>query len=246
MFPIAPRPPPRYHIYMLAIIVGGTPDERLEARSALANGVQVEEIDENVSPDEIAGMAGTMTLMGDTKVFLLRRVLSPKRAVAEVSEEENESGESAGSTGFADKSAALCDIAEGLVQSPHAFIFEEDTLTAKLQTKLEKAGAKLRMFEKIKKAEPLNMFALGDAMARGDRKTFWLLLMKARESGILPEQICGILAWKARTMLTVSYTNPERAICRKLSRQVVMMYHESHRGAGDLWLLLEQFALIAR
>ena len=231
---------------MLAIIVGGTPDERLEARSAFAGGVQVEEIDENVSPDEIAGMAGTMTLMGDTKVFLLRRALSPKRASAEASEEGNESGGSAGSSGAADKSATLADMAEGLAQSPHAFIFEEDTLTAKLQTKLEKAGAALRVFDKIKKAEPLNVFSLGDAMVRGDRKTFWLLLTKARESGMLPEQVCGLLAWKARSML-VSYTQiAEKARYTNLSRQLVIIYHESHRGAGDLWLLLEQFALIAR
>jgi len=231
---------------MLAIIVGGTPEDRLSARHALAGGVLVEEIDENVSPDEIAGMAGTMTLMGDTKGFLLRRALSPKRAAAEVSEEEGESGEAVGSTSSADKSAVLASMAEGLAQSPHTFIFEEDTLTSKLQAKLEKAGATLRIFEKIKKAEPLNVFAISDAMTKGDRKTFWLLLMRAREAGIPPEQICGILAWKARSLLAISYTSAEKAKNHKLSRQLVMLYHDAHRGAGDLNLLLEQFALTAQ
>jgi len=29
----------------------------------------------------------------------------------------------------------------------------------------------------------------------------------------------------------------------KLSRELVQLYHDSHRGAGDLELLLERFAL---
>ena len=62
----------------------------------------------------------------------------------------------------------------------------------------------------------------------------------------IPEQIAGILAWKARAMLAISRMPAERKKLHALSRDIVCMYHDSHRGAGDLSLLLERFALAAR
>jgi len=44
--------------------------------------------------------------------------------------------------------------------------------------------------------------------------------------------VAGLLCWKARAMKDV-----------KLSRELVKLYHDSHRGVGDLELLLERFAL---
>ncbi len=202
----------------------------------------MEEIDENVSVAELAAMAGTMTLMGDTKVFLLRNMLSPKRASSAKEEMGNDDEETDSHEDNKDKSAELCEMADGFVKSPHTFIFEEDTLPAKLQTKLEKAGAQIRALKKVEKAK-FNVFALGDALARGDKKTLWLLLMQTRDAGIPPEQVCGILVWKARTMLASSHTLQERAKNSTLSRNIIVLYHDSHRGAGDLSLLLERFVL---
>ena len=229
---------------MFAIIIGGTQDERLSARHDFAGAKLIEEIDDSVSIAELAGMAGTMTLMGDTKVFLLRKMFSPKRAVA-VKEEGNNDEEDTPDSNNKDKSSELCDMAEAFAQSPHTFIFEEDTLTAKIQTKLEKAGAQIRALKKVEKPK-FNVFALGDALARGDRKTLRLLLMQTRDAGIPTEQICGILAWKARTMLASSRTQQERTKNSALSRTLITIYHDSHRGAGDLSLLLERFVLEAK
>lgn len=56
--------------------------------------------------------------------------------------------------------------------------------------------------------------------------------MEAWRNGEKPEAVAGLLAWKARQMKDA-----------ELSRELTFMYHDSHRGAGELALLLERFAL---
>jgi hypothetical protein len=56
--------------------------------------------------------------------------------------------------------------------------------------------------------------------------------MQALRAGEKPEAIAALLAWKARAIGNAA-----------LSRELTYMYHDSHRGAGDLELLLERFAL---
>ena len=56
--------------------------------------------------------------------------------------------------------------------------------------------------------------------------------MASWRAGEKPEAVAGLMAWKARQIKNV-----------KLSRELVALYHDSHRGAGELELLLERFAL---
>ncbi len=65
-----------------------------------------------------------------------------------------------------------------------------------------------------------------------DKKKLWLGLMASFAAGEKAEAVGGLLAWKARQMKDA-----------QLSRQLTFLYHDSHRGAGDLELLLERFAL---
>ncbi|KKW35436.1 MAG: hypothetical protein UY83_C0008G0024 [Candidatus Adlerbacteria bacterium GW2011_GWA1_54_10] len=79
------------------------------------------------------------------------------------------------------------------------------------------------------KFDPFNLSA---ALAARDKKGLWLGLYQALRAGEKPEAVAGLLAWKARSIGD-----------KKLSRELTFLYHDSHRGAGDLELLLERFAL---
>jgi hypothetical protein len=125
------------------------------------------------------------------------------------------------------------ELAEALVESPHTFILEEEKLLKAPTEALKKAGAKIETVKKEEKKEyKFDQYGLTAALANKDRKQLWLRLMKALREGEKPEAVAGLLAWKARAMRDA-----------ELSRKIVFMYHDSHRGAGELALLLEKFAL---
>ncbi|MDE2213176.1 MAG: hypothetical protein KGJ34_01435 [Patescibacteria group bacterium] len=213
---------------MLYVITGGTSQERAEMRRKRVKGA-LEELDPlAISALELASMAGTLTLTGENRSFFLRGALL-------TASEENED--------TAERRDALLEIMEGLSESPHIFIFEEEKVTAKILTQLTKSGAHVDELKRPEKKEAFNIFEISAALARADRKGLWLLLTKALRDGIAPENVAGVLAWKARTMLAAAQTPLERKKLERVSRELVVMYHDSHRGAGDLGLLLERFAL---
>ena len=123
-------------------------------------------------------------------------------------------------------------LAKEFAQSAHTFIFEEEKLLKRETDIVAKAGAKVEKIEKIKKDRGFDPHGLTFALGAKDKKKLWLGIMGALEEGEKPEAIAGLLAWKARQMKDIP-----------LSRELVRLYHDSHRGVGDLELLLERFAL---
>ena len=97
---------------------------------------------------------------------------------------------------------------------------------------LARAGAKIEEAKPEKKEYKFDPFNLSAALAARDKKGLWLGLYQALRAGEKPEAVAGLLAWKARSIGD-----------KKLSRELTFLYHDSHRGAGDLELLLERFAL---
>lgn len=209
---------------MLCVLIGSDPKSlAIERRKLWKSALQ--EIDaQTISPEEFASLAATDSLFGEVRGYRLQNVFA-------LSENDSINGES------------VLDIAADLAASPHTFIFEEEKLLAKPRTALEKAGAKIAELKAEDKKAEFNVFAVGNALQRRDRKQLWLLLMAAFDAGIAPENISGILAWKARTMAASARSEADRKSWARTSRELVVMYHESHRGAGDLSLLLERFAL---
>lgn len=163
---------------------------------------------EQLSTDELATLASTPTLFGGTRTFVCAGALGGER------------GEE------------FLDVAAGLVESPHTFIFEEEKLLKAPTTALEKAGATIEIRKTEKKDRGFDPFGLTYALGNRDRKKLWLALEAALRAGEKAEAVAGLLAWKARAMGDAN-----------LSRQLTWMYHDSHRGAGDLELLLERFTL---
>lgn len=126
----------------------------------------------------------------------------------------------------------VLEILETLKKSPHTFVFEEEKLLKKQTDALTKAGVKVKEVKAKKEEWKFDQFGLTFALASRDKKRLWLGMMQAFRAGEKAEAVAGLLAWKARAMKDAA-----------LSRELTCMYHDSHRGAGDLALLLERFAL---
>jgi hypothetical protein len=181
---------------------------------------------EKLSMEEILAHATTASLLGDVNHFELRGALSNERA------EE------------------FFEVGEVFLVSEHHFTFLEEKLLKKPLDRLKKLGVTPEVHEAPKKAEAFNVFSLTFALGARDRKKLWLLLTEALRTGIMPEAITGILHWKVRDMLTKQmfsstpapgkYTREELV---GVSKALVVLYHEGHRGGGDLTLLLERFVL---
>lgn len=133
---------------------------------------------------------------------------------------------------YGERGEEFVDMVEALQESPHTFVFEEEKLLKAERTVLEKAGAKIEESKKVAKEWKFDQHGIAAALGTKDRKKLWLGLMAAFAAGEKGEAVAGLMAWKARQMRDVG-----------LSRTLVRLYHDSHRGAGDLELLLERFAL---
>ncbi|HEY4510836.1 MAG TPA: hypothetical protein VJG29_00505 [Candidatus Paceibacterota bacterium] len=151
-----------------------------------------------------------------------------------------------------------------LAHSPHLFVCEEEKVLAKTKARLVKEGATLLDAPPEKQKERINVFALADALGNRDKKKMWVLLAVLLREGAKPEEVAGALHWQARSMLLAktarsaeetkmkdfvfakslryakNFTEEE---LKDLSRSLVTLYHEAHRGRGQLELALERLVL---
>lgn len=174
---------------------------------------------EGLSVETLLTIASTSPLFGSAQMYVLTGALAGER------------GEE------------FLDIAKELVASPHTFIFEEEKLLKKPTDVLTKAGVKVEVHEAKKKAESFNVFGLATIFGMRDRKKLWIELQKASRAEAAPEAVAGMMHWKVRDMLARGSTKYSKEELKSISRELVSLYHDSHRGAGELELLLEKFVL---
>lgn len=175
---------------------------------------------EVVGVEEIATLASTPSLLGDSRTFVLEGAFSGEQA------EE------------------FFALAEGLQKSPHTFIFQEEKLLKKPLDFLAKKGVTVEHLPEDKKEEVFNVFSIANAFAARDRKKMWLLLGEALRAGVAPEALMGMLHWKVRDLLAKNTPGKfTQAELKTISRELVVLYHDAHRGVGPLDLLLERFVL---
>lgn len=157
----------------------------------------------------------------------------------------------------------LLTLLPDLAASVHHFVVLESTLLAAQKKQFSKhAGT---MEECMMKApERFNTFGLVDALLRKDKRELWVLLIKARQSGVGDEEIIGVLLWQLKMLRLAAVTeSPEEAgqkpfayhkakralgalsqgECVRLTKELLALYHEGHMGKRDLSLGLEQFVL---
>lgn len=133
---------------------------------------------------------------------------------------------------YGERAEEFVDLLEVFAESPHTFVLVEEKLLKVERDAATKAGAKVEEEKKEKKEWKFDHFGVAAALGAKDKKKLWLGLMASFAAGEKAEAVAGLMAWKARAMKNTD-----------LSRQLVMLYHDSHRGAGELELLLERFAL---
>lgn len=174
---------------------------------------------ETLGVEELLSLAASQSMFGGEETYVLADAINSER------QEE------------------FLELAGALAESPNTFIFEEEKLLKGPTTSLEKAGAEIVVEKRpAAAARGFDPFGLTFAFAARDRKKLWLGLMQAFKAGEKAEAVAGLLNWKLRQELERA-TGAKREQLINLSRQLVYMYHDSHRGAGDLELLLERFAL---
>jgi DNA polymerase III delta subunit len=158
--------------------------------------------------------------------------------------------------------AELIDGAEVLAASPHTVVVIEGKLLA-ADTKVLKEHATTWYESKAAESQRFNPFSMADALAKKDKKTLWLLLSRAREAGLAPEEIIGTLFWQLKAMRLAKLVasaaeadmkdfpfNKAKSAARNfsvseltlLSDALVEVYHEGHLGT-DINLALEQWVL---
>ncbi len=155
-----------------------------------------------------------------------------------------------------------------LSESENIFIIREGELDKKTVAKIEKYSTKSQEYsekdEKATTAGEFNVFALADAFANKNRESLWVGYIKALKAGVAVEQIQGMLFWQAKSMLlALSSRSADEAglkpfvyskslkagnawgieSVRKAMENLVKIYHESRREAGNLEILLEKYIL---
>lgn len=136
---------------------------------------------------------------------------------------------------------------EEIGKSDNIFIFLEQKVLKPLLLAITEVAEKVQEFaSKEGKKEPeFNIFSLTDAFGRRDKKKLWVLYQRARQEGVAPEKINGLLFWKVKDMLTAKYPNRYWTTneLRALSSTLVRMYHDAHRGIHDFEIALERLIL---
>lgn len=144
-------------------------------------------------------------------------------------------------------------------------ILAEGTLLKDSVEKFKKSGALLtETASPIKKNVEFNIFALADALGTKDKKDLWILFAQAREAGVEGEEICGTLFWQLK-MIALAY-NTKTAIeagvseypykkaksfikiwkedeVKKNMQKLTEIYHNAHRGKGNILNQLELWVL---
>lgn len=125
----------------------------------------------------------------------------------------------------------------------------------------------VRTFPIFKKEKKMPMsFAVADAVAMRDKKLAWVEYTHARAEGAAPEELHGTIFWAMKLLYLCANCPKDVAIAAGVSnynyprsltwskkflagelesklRELRDMYHNAHRGEGELDYLLEQFIL---
>lgn len=155
------------------------------------------------------------------------------------------------------------DLLPHMAASGRTFVLIDGGVTAALRTSLKKHATTFEETKAITAGARFNTFALADALARKDKKSLWILIVRAQEQGVPSEEIAGVLFWQLKAlrlaldtqsaaeagMKEFPYSKAKAAAkkfskeeLRFLSRNLLAVYHEGH-AETDMAVGLERFVL---
>ncbi len=131
-----------------------------------------------------------------------------------------------------------------LKDSVTVFVFIEE----KLLTQDVKKYKKYTVIEDFsspttKQIPKVNIFDIAEAFSHKDKIGTWISYRDAISKGIQPEKVSGIIFWKIKTMLLNGAKTFSTDELKKISGELVSLYHKAHRGECDFVIGLEQFIL---
>lgn len=212
--------------------------------SFFASGLTVETIGEGVvSRAMLDAAASSQGLFGEKTLFVFDGVLEKK-------EDQD----------------VLASRAEALALSPNIFLIVESNPSKDFVTDVIAHAT-----EAIEHAAPksdtrpsFNIFSLGDALGKRNKKDLWVLYQEAVGAGLSSEEISNTLFWAVKNLALMKSAKPgddaglnpfvakktrefakgytEQEI-KKLSHSLVTIYHEAHRGGEPVDIALEKFIL---
>jgi hypothetical protein len=160
----------------------------------------------------------------------------------------------------------VCAHAEALTLSPNNFLIFEPAFEKDMVTELTSVATEATHYAE-KKADykpDFNIFSLGDALGKRNKKELWVLYQGAVGAGISGEEICGTLFWAVKNIALMKNAKPSddagmnpfvakksREFAKNytekeivdLSRALSSIYHEAHRGGESMEIALERFIL---
>ena len=156
---------------------------------------------------------------------------------------------------------------KNIAKSENIFIFIEEDLTKAILSRFEKWSEKIQEFlvgDSETLEERFNIFSITDALGRKDKKQVWVLYQKALNTGMVSEEIHGIIFWQIKNLLMVKdEKNTQNLglnpfVLRKslsfaerykkeelinLSKKLVEIPHNARRGLEEFGVSLEKFIL---
>ncbi len=140
------------------------------------------------------------------------------------------------------------DLLKEISGSDNIFIILEGKIDKVTATKIEKKSEKTIKFdleESFNKKSDSNAFEIANALGRRNKKEIWILYRKYIDSGSAPEELHGILFWKAKNMLLIKdFSSWKEEELLNLIDKLITIYHEARRGNGELETSLEALILI--
>ncbi|MEK9167936.1 MAG: hypothetical protein AAB769_01250 [Patescibacteria group bacterium] len=166
----------------------------------------------------------------------------------------------------AEEKEIILAMAKELAESDNIFLLVEGALDKKTAGAIGKYAEKAEENTENKKVKKpvFNIFSLSDAFGERDKKKTWVLYRRAVDAGFAPEEIHGTLFWQVKCMLLAkgAKTAAEAGLnpfvfgksaryaknfsdeeLKKISAQLIALYHDSHRGLVEFEEGLEKFLL---
>lgn len=210
-----------------------------------AKGANVDHIDSvHCSAEALRDRIGAQSLFGTTALPEVTLIDTPSERV--------------------DAFDAVQSLLPEIAESPNVFVLIEEKLLAAQLKPLRQHATEFHEVKGDAPSERFNGFAFADAFARRDKKTLWILLVRAKSAGLSAEEIVGTLFWQVKTMRLASVTNnaseagmkdfpynkAKRALVKfkdgeldELSQSLITFYHQSRLGMRDMDIALERWIL---
>jgi DNA polymerase III delta subunit len=164
---------------------------------------------------------------------------------------------------------ALAELAPLMHESTNIFIVLEGKLNAELKKAFEKGADKMvevstAAGQKVGSSQEFNIFALADAIGQRDSFKAWTIYRQAIDAGLGTESIVGTIFWQLKSMILAAagksagetglspfvYTKAKKAAEKysaqemgQLMERFIVLYHDGHRGIGDMELGVERVLL---